>query len=279
MYPSLQMKTVAIVVAFNPSEEEFLGNLRSYAPFVDKVLLWRNSELGFDIPEDLEGKVDLCGDCSNAYLAKPYNHALRWAMDNGFDYLLTMDQDSRWSDFGAFLDKALSLHEDDVAIYAPNPNGQFPVDRVILPVDFVMTSGSMCNVKACSRLGGFREDYQIYWLDSEFCCRAVRNGFSIKVLTGSYLKHQLGHGRKIAFGWTTADYSPQVYYFIFRNMFWMRREYKDNPCLKSIIHYSLHYFRGILLGEKQKGRKFASIFKGIRHGLFSPIARRISQVI
>ena len=268
------MKTAGIVVAFNPYKDDFLRNLRSYSESVDKILVWRNSEMTFRIPEDIQDKIVLCGNCFNEYLAKPYNYALKWCVENGFDFLLTMDQDSAWRDFRIFMDKVESLGKEDVAIFAPNPNGSFPADKEVLPVDYVMTSGSLCNVRIADGLGGFREDYQIYWLDSEFRCCARRNGYRIEVLTDSYLEHHLGHSTRIAFGYTTSNYSPEVYYFIFRNMFWMRREYRDNPCMKSIIHYTIFYFRGILLGERQKGRKFSRIAKGICDGLFKPFDRR-----
>ena len=109
----------SIVVLYHPKTEELFDNIRSYYNVVDKVLVWRNSPEEIIVPADLEEKVVMMGSGSNDYMAKPLNAALEWCEKNGYDYLLTMDQDSRWENAEHFIERATALAEDDVAIYAP----------------------------------------------------------------------------------------------------------------------------------------------------------------
>ena len=264
----------SVVVLYNPYIEEVFKNIRSYSQAVDKILLWRNSPERITVPIDLMDKVLLMGSGENGYMAKPLNAALEWCIGNGYDYLLTMDQDSKWTNAKYFVDRALSLAEDDVAVYAPYTVGQYEKPEQDYDAESVITSGSLVNVKIASQLGGFREDYKIYWVDGEFCYWARKNGYRIRVLSDCTLVQQFGRQTKTLFGFTTSNYSPKVYYFLIRNMLWMRREFPKGVSVKTVLYTLMYNIRGILLGENNRIRKIHSINKGIIHGLFRKISRR-----
>lgn len=264
----------SIVVLYHPKTEELFDNIRSYFPAVDKVLIWRNSPEEIAIPADLEEKVLMMGSGSNDYMAKPLNAALEWCEKNGYDYLLTMDQDSRWENAGHFIERATALAEDDVAIYAPYTIGQYAKPEQDYDAESVITSGSLVNVSVARRLGGFREDYAIYWVDGEFCYWARKNGYRIRVLHDCALAQQFGRQTRTLFGFTTSNYSPFIYYLLIRNMLWMRREFPEGVSIKTVLYTLMYNIRGIILGEKDKFKKIHNINKGIIHGLFSHIGRR-----
>lgn len=269
------MKIAAVVVIFNPDKEFFISNLLKYIDFVDKVLIWKNSEDELLLPSNIIHKVIFCGSGQNEYMAKPLNYAIHWCSQNGYDYLLTMDQDSTWLNCSDFVSEVLAMHESDVVIYAPNVNGQYSTNCKSYIVESVITSGSICNVPIVSLLGGFREDYQIYWVDGEFCFWARKNGYKIKLLSDCNLDQQFGKQTKTLFGFTTSNYSPLVYYFLFRNMLWMRREFHNSPSLKCIIYTFMYNIRGILLGENRKIVKLYFIIKACFIGMFKPLKKRI----
>ena len=264
----------AVVVTYHPKEEEVWANIRSYAYAVDKVLVWRNSPEDLSVPSDLEEKVSLLGNCENEFMAKPLNFALEWCADNGCDYILTMDQDSKWENAGYFVDRALALAEGDIALYAPYTVGQYERPVQDYDAESVITSGSLVNVAVARHLGGFREDYMIYWVDGEFCFWARKNGYRIRVLHDCTLIQQFGKQTKTLFGFTTSNYSPFIYYLLIRNMLWMRREFPEGVSVKTVLYTLMYTIRGIILGEKDKIRKIHNINKGIIHGLFSHIKRR-----
>lgn len=271
------MKIAAIVITFHPQKDLFLENLRQYVDAVDKVLIWRNSEEKIDFPAEFANKIVLCGDGCNKYIAKPLNEALRWCRIHGYDFLLTMDQDSTWGNCSSFIDEVLKRNEEDVAIYAPNVNGLHAEEESSQVVESVITSGSLVRVSVACQLGGFREDYDIYWVDGEFCHRVRLNGYKIKVLTKYRLVQQFGHETRIIGGFTTANYSPIVYYYLFRNMLWMKREYKNNPSWRCVAYTTLINVRGIVLGERHKFMKLKMIAKAWRDGCCEKINRRMLQ--
>ena len=173
-----------------------------------------------------------------------------------------------------FIERATALAEDDVAIYAPYTIGQYAKPEQDYDAESVITSGSLVNVPVARRLGGFREDYGIYWVDGEFCYWARKNGYRIRVLHDCALAQQFGRQTRTLFGFTTSNYSPFIYYLLIRNMFWMRREFPEGVSVKTVLYTLMYNIRGIILGEKNKFKKIHSINKGIIHGLFSRYERR-----
>lgn len=91
---------LSIIVTYFPEKELLEKNINAIIHSVDKVLIWENT------PSDQrdkyrffnEEKVKYCGDGVNS-ISHALNYAWRYAQDNGYDYLLTMDQDSCFVDF------------------------------------------------------------------------------------------------------------------------------------------------------------------------------------
>lgn len=266
-------KIAAVVVAYNPDPNSFQINLSRYAEHVDVVLLWCNSKFNFAL-EKYKEKVILCGTGENVFIAKALNYALLWCRKHDYDWLLTMDQDSCWSNCKDFISFAMQLpQKDNIAIFCPNINKLYSKEKDIIEIESAITSGSLYNVKVATNLGGFREDYEIYWVDSEYCVFARKNDYKIILLPHYNIEHQFGNVSKGLFGFEAANYTPLSYYYLFRNMIWMRREYKHVPSLRCICYTSFIYVRGILMGENKKIRKLRWISKALLEGLFGIIPR------
>lgn len=268
------MKIAAIVIVFHPEIEAFIANLCSYHADVDSILIWMNSLENIKLPALIRKKVVYCGSGQNEYIARPLNYAINWCIENNYDYLLTMDQDSTWENFSGFIKQVHRIQESETAIYAPNVNSIYSNNVSFHYVESVITSGSLLNVKIAYKLKGFRDDYQIYWVDGEFCHWLRLNGYKIKVLPRYNLKHLFGKETKTLLGYKTSNYSPIVYFFLIRNMLWMKREYVNHPSWRCILYTIFYYIRGIILGENNKFLKISMIGKAFWHGLFQPIYRR-----
>jgi len=271
------MKIAAIVILYYPNIEEVENNIYQYIDFVDKLIIWQNSPEMISFSHVYDDKIVYMGEGRNEYIAKPLNMAIDYCMKGSYDYLLSMDQDSTWKCFPCFKSYISNCNEKNVVIYAPNVNNVYQKCSSPIEVESVITSGSLYNVSLTNKLGGFREDYKIYWVDGEFCCWARLNGFKIKVLTQCYLKQNFGNETKAIGGFFAANYSPIVYFFLIRNMLWMRREYHNTPSLKCVCYTSLLYVRGIILGDKHKFRKLSMIFKGYIDGVFHSFNKRIKR--
>lgn len=264
------MRIAAIVVTYHPHKDELYRNIKSFIADVDAVLIWRNSEEDLSYLSEWRDKIHYFGNNNNEYIAKPLNSALAWCVENRYDYLLTMDQDSVWENFYGFISYVKKNSDDNVAIYAPNVNRTFTKSTSnIVEAESVITSGSLIRVSIASEIGGFKEAYQIYWVDAEFCYRARRWGYKVLVLSQYLLSHKLGRQSKTILGYYTSNYSPQVYYFMFRNMYWMHREHGCKAVsIKCILYTSMYNIRGIILGESNKWKKLISIVKGSLTGIF-----------
>ena len=261
------MRIAACIILYHPDPEDLRRNIEAIAPGIGALLLWRNSPEELSLPEGLSCEVVELGDGTNSFIAKPLNECLVWCERNGFNWLLTMDQDSEFEDFRAFAKAAEALSSEGVGIFAPNVNRRYPETADVIEIESTITSGSLCSVQVARAVGGFREDYQIYWVDSEFCHRLHLAGYKILALPRHNLIQQFGK-ISVVHGVRCYNYSPTTLYFMFRNMFWMHREYRDNPNLKCILYTTQMYLKGIVVGEKAKGSKLRAAFKGMRHGMF-----------
>lgn len=93
------MNLCALIVWFNP---EKLGNpverIKSYSPFVEKVFIVDNSS---DDNSDLASKIENAVYIplkKNTGIAHALNVGCEKAINNGFEWCLTMDQDSIWEE-------------------------------------------------------------------------------------------------------------------------------------------------------------------------------------
>ena len=264
------MRIAACIVLYHPDSSDLEKNIRAISDHIDLLFLWRNSIEKVIVPENLSCRILWMGDGTNQYIAHPLNCCLSYCIENGFDYLLTMDQDSEFEDFGRFIETVSVLRNETLyrrtIIFAPNINHRYDISYSFIAVESTITSGSLCDVRAAIAIGGFREAYQIYWVDGEFCHRAHLNGYDIFTLTENNLKQQFGKITMVH-GVTCYNYSAQSYYFLFRNMLWMHREYKTNPSRRCILYSTQMYIKGILIGENEKWKKLKAIWKGVYHGI------------
>ena len=101
-------KILAIVVTYYPERDLLEKNISAYIEYVDKVLIWENTPEEYKLQYRFveHKKVEYCGDGINS-ISHALNHAWKYAIENGYDYLLTMDQDSLWADFSSFLNNTI----------------------------------------------------------------------------------------------------------------------------------------------------------------------------
>lgn len=257
------MKIAACIILYHPQEELLRKNILAIKDNIDVLILYGNSPDDCPIPE-LNIPVVRLGTGVNQYIAKPLNECFRYCEQEGIEWLLTMDQDSVWEDFGGFIETARKHIEDNIILFAPAVNHNLSTDTDYLDIEYTITSGSFCRVSSVLAIGGFRESYKIYWVDGEFCHRARKAGYRILALPKYNLCQQFGEFSK-GHGF---NYSPTTYYFMFRNMLWMRRDHKSNPSLKTILYTSQMYLRSILFHEKDKFKKLTSVCRGTFDGCF-----------
>ena len=196
---------------------------------------------------------------------KGISYALNYALkETGCDYLLTMDQDSRFfpemmPTYKHLVEESETEAPDKVAMYTVNYDGE-AVDADSKRVRTAITSGFIVPVKIALALGGFDEALFIDEVDLEYCYRAEEKGYHIP---GIKMKHSIGNRTYhllFSFTYNTFNHSAIRRYYIFRNKIYVAKRYPADR--KEYILESVKMIIKILLAEKQKVSKMKHIFGG-----------------
>lgn len=269
------MKISGVVILYHPTVET-VTNIRSYERYLDLLYVIDNSpsdEISQKIEYLLDDeKIVYHSMGSNKGISQALNYALNKAMENGADYLLTMDQDSRFPDeiCKEYFAQVIALHkrQEDIqtAIYAPNPDTELDAVQSIVNLKMTITSGSLMHIDAFRKIGMFDEDLFIDWVDQDICYRARRCGFKIQRLNWIPMIHQLGIRERInvgPFSFTIVTHSASRYYYMVRNKFYVL---KKNRCsLFERMHYvigTMIFIGRVAFLEKDKKKKLRWIYRG-----------------
>jgi rhamnosyltransferase len=173
------------------------------------------------------GQISLEELGTNRGLGFALNVGARHAIERGFQWLLTMDQDSiaDSSMVAAMLD--LTLRNPWVRCVSPNLviHGRAPAAIKSGPVAYAITSGNLLHLDVWKAAGPFNEDYFIDCIDFDFSLRARQRGFAIHKAAQALLHHELGQYvavRRRFEGFYT-QHSPIRRYYMFRNFLYLAR--------------------------------------------------------
>ena len=230
-------KIAAVVVLYNP-EMHVIDNILSYSNQVDKIFAIDNSENInplFVTKINSIAKVEYTSNGANLGIATALNAGANNAMLMGFEYLLTMDQDSE-----AIPDMISNLLEcysvdSKIALVSPliqhnkGKNVELNINAPCKQVFTAWTSGSLVKLKALQIIGGYNEDFFIDYVDHEFCLKLNKIGFKVYQCDKTFIKHNLGEIEEINLFfrkvYTTNHSSIRLYYRI-RNRFYLKKKYK-----------------------------------------------------
>jgi rhamnosyltransferase len=233
-------RILAVVILYFPERktEDIISNFQHE---VDDVMIIDNTE-------------------NNTGVAAALNVGLRRAIADGYDWLLTMDQDSAFED-GALkeLKNIAASCKENIAIVSPfHFIKKTPKSTSVEEVIITMTSGNLLRVSAAISTGMFKEELFIDSVDNEYCLRLRKNGFKVIRVNSSILHHKLG--KPGAFNIVTHDVTRR--YYITRNMLYVMKTY-----FPSLFFFGskelIKSFLLILFVEREKTKKLQSMFRGM----------------
>lgn len=222
-----------VVVLYRPAPEAW-DNLRTYAPYLGKLFVVDNT------PELSEARKALAMAIScaeyhapgrNLGIAAALNFAARKAREEGYGWLLTMDQDSCF-DEGGFERFLAAASREDAGILSP----RHALDREDVmgaedgweAVDVVMTSGNLLSLAAWAEVGPFHEPLFIDYVDHEYCWRLAAKGFPVRRHRGIALRHSLGAlqvERRFGLAFRPTHHDPLRRYYMARNRLYVMARY------------------------------------------------------
>jgi rhamnosyltransferase len=281
-----------VTVLYHPVPEHF-RNLSSCVDQLNRLYVVDNSDAGnfAAIRSELSprqcDKITYMPNCGNLGIAWALNRGAQAAREDGYSYLLTMDQDT-YVPVGtvAALQTVfdhLRKEEKPIGLVAARevPPVFFPKNYHVpepetLDVDYpliVPTSGNLICLIAHAHVGGFEEAYFIDDVDFEYCLKLKKNGYRVAWLPQLLVSHHWGEETRHDFlfwkNWFASHHSPLRRYYITRNRFYSLRRYARHIPEMKRLYWRMTYeeWRSILLFEKQKIKKILSAIVGTVHFL------------
>lgn len=291
------MKVCTGIVLFNPEIERLRQNIDAVLPQVDSLILVDNASIEIEelqkaFPDD---RLIWILNKENLGVATALNQLLKYADENGYEWVLTLDQDSICGE--DLVDKLLVAVQSDgvqsdrslsnnIAMISPRiiergvdeaeESPGIPVPD-IEEVKICITSGCLTNVKAILNTGGFNDWLFVDHVDHDMCIRLRYGGYRILRVNNAQIHQEYGLKvirRKLLF-WNVEyhNYTPLRVYYQARNMLFMVRKYGAD--FKP--HPFFHYFRPIavffvkFIYEPEKLQRLRAFIKGYTKGLFMKI--------
>ena len=192
------MKVAAVVIIYYP-EKEIFNNILSYCDFFSKTFVVDNSERphpSFVKKIQTIPTLQYISDGVNKGIAARLNEICHQVIKEGFDFLLTMDQDSFFEaeDLRQYLS---CIHNHDctsIAMFGVNyiQRTSVPDKCMSQKTTQLITSGSMINLDLFNIIGGFDEALFIDEVDTDYCYAAITKGYDIITFENIFLHHNLG---------------------------------------------------------------------------------------
>lgn len=279
-------KVAAIIVSYNP-DNNLLDSINLLINQVERIIIVdngsesekkKNIKLIRDIDKE---KIEIIFNEENLGIATALNIGVRSALKQGYNWILTMDQDSKVSK--NMVEKMLEVYNGidekerkDILSLFPN----FVDERVqsieensdmdtYEYVDADITSGNLLRAEVFDKVGFFDDSLFIDLVDTDFCMRLNEKNIKMIKVRDAILYHSLGESQSVKsiFGkFNTSNHSALRRYYMTRNRFYTWEKYKDLNSFTLNRDKSLFKkeFVKIILGEKDKVNKIKMVFKGYK---------------
>jgi rhamnosyltransferase len=269
----MNYKICGTVILYEPTEEIY-KNILSYYNQVKLLISVDNSD---KVNDDIVNKIKSIDNSfyiknsGNLGIANALNIAAEYAIKNGYEYMLTMDQDTALPVDAVM--NLMSKYNDysKIGIISPHHNNAIipqPVKDSDLHESLeVMMCGNIINLEAHKKIGGFEEKLFIDYVDHDYCLRLNLNNYKVVQDNSISLLHKLGN-RKIKYfffmRFCPSNHSGIRLYYRTRNRFYVYKKYWQ--------YYPMHILKDIkalarqilslLLLEDDKIKKLRLMFRG-----------------
>lgn len=293
------MKIAAGIVLFNPDKDRFERCLTVILNQVDLVILYDNvGNCERYLPKD-DPRILYITDHCNKGLAYALNRIMDEAQQLGFEWIITMDQDTILpQNLVEEYQKYMSI--PNVAILAPQVIDRrrryLEIERCvdeIRDIDFCITSASCTNLKIWSDLGRFDEWLFIDFIDNDYCKRVKLNGLRILQLTNMVIDQEFGKielkSPRVAGFWLwlsnitgnkniaklsyKKSVSPMRVYYVHRNLLYLNKKFKkyggigyENFYGKNFVDFLMYFTLPSIARADRKFEVLKAAIKGLRDG-------------
>jgi len=237
--------------------------------------------------------IEVIHNANHGGISGAYNQGAQCLLARGCEVLFLLDQDSQLgADFFDGMMRACANTGSDTFIVGPkvfevnlgrylpvfSPQARMPKPEriedhpeVLVPTLFVISSGSAISATAYRKIGAFREDYFIEYVDIEYGLRATRHGVPVYINTAVELRQQVGQFVKRGI-FSTSNHVAWRRYYASRNAVHALRSNADRWSIHWLIELlTLHQVACVLVCEEHKLRKVIAIAVGYVDGVFGKL--------
>lgn len=270
---------IAGIVLFNPDISRLQQNINTILPQVEKLILVDNGSKNIDKVQELlnifyksdKVYVLLLGD--NFGIAKAQNEICRWALNYGYEWAITLDQDSVCPNNLVEEYKKIIM-DPSVGMVCPKITDRnfgeiFDglVHEDIEEVSQCIASASAIRISVWEEVGGFYEPLFIDSVDFDICWSIREHGYKIIRNNKVVLLHEVGHSRVVHFAGKDRlilNHTPLRYYYKMRNSFIVGRRHHR---LYRSLRASCRLVYQINRYENNRLAKNKMLFIGFLHGI------------
>lgn len=271
------------IVTFNPDTTLLTSVLTAVSCQFDCVYIYDNASINIDEIKRVinsYANVKLFVSSINNGIAKALNVLSETAIEDGYSWMLTLDQDTIISE-GLYDSFSELKNEANIGIICPRVNyNNFKVKEKgnlherYSEVVACMTSGSYMSLEAWKKTKGFDEWMFIDWVDNDICTQFTLAGFRIIRDNQVFMEHNLGNPVKVKtlFG-TKIDFQYSAFrvYYMVRNELYYTRKYWNFVNKYKYLAISIRSILNLLLLYWHDKDRRHSISQGIKDGIRKPI--------
>jgi rhamnosyltransferase len=227
----IQQSNIAAVVVLYNTKSEDLARLQKLETIFKKIYVINNSPDSVVIKDFFEisqfKNLELINCSSNWGIASALNIGCKKAIQDNFEWVITLDQDSNFEDYilNLMIQETKGEEIASIGLITPlikNHETLLPhnPDKKIEFLDYCITSGNLVNLNNWGKIGGYNEEYFIYHVDNDFCLKLKQNNLKIIQVNSAIMNHEIGErglikilGKNVIWD----KHSPIANYYITRN--------------------------------------------------------------
>lgn len=281
-HPASGKSICAVLVSYHP-DPDLPSRVNRILTQVGALVIVDNGsgESALRMLDDLSAhsRVSIELNRENLGVARALNAGIGRARALGYEWVLLLDQDSV-PDAG-MVDALIGAHASVTEparlavlgagfrdVHKPDAVAPGSRESPWEEVESVITSGSLMHVATLDRIGAFREEFFIDYVDSEYCFRARAKGFRVLRTRQALMSHAIGASTRheiLGLEKWTSNHSPDRRYYMARNDTVMLKEYGrlrwGSWALKSLGR-RVRTCKRIALYEDRKVSKLSAVAQG-----------------
>ncbi len=267
------------MVAYNP-DSKVVANIGTYLDALEFLLIVDNSpheNISLKLLEQT-GRVAYRWDGTNYGIATALNMGAMEAINRGYGWMLTMDQDSHFQPGALEAMAACAREHDRIGILSPIHLLESRRREATLTgcteIKVAMTSGNLLSLEAYRAVGPFLDKLFIDYVDYEFCLRLNRFGYHNLRVNHADLVHSLGNLRKMKvlfWDFRPTHHSVLRRYYMTRNRLYVMRTYPFYAPAEAWA-WAKELMK-LVLFEKDRRVKLQSMVRGFRDFLIGRYGR------